>query len=118
MAHGRFQRVATVIAAEAAGEDKVKVLKQWPDVRRKGRNLPISADHAAVRSKVVLRVARDEGLPCIPEIHVAMSCGVGQPCMVLRAPSRHSPQAHAGTRGARLHTYRDWIEVSDAKAVR
>ena len=28
MAHGRFQRFATVIAAEAAGKDKAKVLKR------------------------------------------------------------------------------------------
>ena len=33
VAHGRFQRFATVIAAEAAGDDKAKVLKQWPDGR-------------------------------------------------------------------------------------
>ena len=44
LAAERFQRFAIVIAAQAAGADRTKLVEQWPDVRNKERNLPLSRD--------------------------------------------------------------------------
>ena len=75
------------------------MLKQWPDVQNKDRNLPISSSNAAVDSKVILRVEKEAGLQLreISEIHVALPCDVGQQCCVLDKPWRHSRQAASKT---------------------
>ena len=76
----RFQRFASVTAAEGAGADKAKLEEQWPQMPNKERNLPISHDRAATRSKVILRVSKELGrkheLDPIPEIHVRLAAPV------------------------------------------
>ncbi len=69
---GRFQRFAEVVAAEAAGADRARVLREWPDVVDPSKNLPISGDKAAVRSKVVLKLAPEGSLPAVAEVHVQL----------------------------------------------
>ena len=107
----RFQRFALVIKTEAAGADKAKVKSDRPLVRDPKKNLPIASDQAgATRSKVILKVLTQAGLPVIPEVHVGLPAGdVADPCVV-RKPWA-SGRAHS-TRGSRPHTHRDWIEVS------
>ena len=75
-----------------AADDKGKLKAQWPEVHNQARNLPISNDHAAVQSKVILCVEACAGLPRIPEIHVALPGVADEACHVLRRPQRHSLQ--------------------------
>ena len=71
----RFQRFASVIAAEAAAADKAKLETLWPDMPNKARNLPIARDNAATQSKVILRVEAEARpkLARIPAIHVGLA---------------------------------------------
>ena len=74
----------------------------------------IARDQAgATRPKVILKVLTEAGLPAIPEVHVELPAGDVAECRVVRRPVA-SDRAHS-TRSSRPDTYRDWIEVSEAK---
>ena len=88
----RFQRFASVIAAEAAAADKAKLEAQCPQMPNKARDLPIARGNAATQSEVILRVEAEARpkLVRIPEIHVGLAdAGEAAGC-VHGKPHRHS----------------------------
>ena len=106
IARDRFQRIATVVAAEAACEDRAKLESQWPGVHNKSRNLPIASNNAATQSKVALCVgawgavtaySRDPCRAacrcgrCLPSAAQTLASQLARECANSRQPTKYVP---------------------------